>query len=112
MSDIFLIVGLGIVTLLIWKIAQSFSANKFLEEIASKTSREDAVKELNECLDFLILRQNSGNKSGGSQKEANQKLERAAWMQDRINQIDGLPHGPAARLNIRAGYLRSMKSMI
>lgn len=99
----------AIAVVIVWKIAQSFSAAKFHGEMASKLSVDEAEQEFDRCWGLVLM----GMHQRGNLTKAQvvELFERAVYMQDRINELNGLPHGPAARLTIRSGQLKIIKQM-
>ena len=43
--------------------------------------------------------------------EANFNLEVAAWCKDRMNELDGLPHGPNERVKLRFQIVNELKRL-
>jgi hypothetical protein len=43
--------------------------------------------------------------------EADYHLEVAAWCKDRMNELDGLPHGPSERIKLRFQILNELKRL-
>ena len=101
-----------IVAWFVYKLMQSAARTAELVRAASVMTLDEAEQQFHRSCSVVAEQMSAPSSSRYTYRDASIELERAVACMDRVQQLKGLPHGPAFRLEARPHILVTIKRLV